>query len=238
MRSMLETGKDSILNTPLLYHIRRMRKEDIAQATQIDREAFPTMWPQVNFHHELANRMAHYVVAYKELEAIPEPAKAVPEKGFSRLASRVKQLFGADRVSVLDKVAAAHYIIGFMGIWMMADEAHIINIAIREQHRRRGIGELLLIVGIDLATKLKANMITLEVRASNVAAQKLYAKYGFIEVGVRRGYYSDNKEDALLMSTEYFTSASFQTRFQQLKEARLKKLGMTHYEADTVSISG
>lgn len=238
MRIMLAIKQDAVLNTPLSCHVRRMRKEDVVQVTQIDREAFPTMWPPVNFQHELDNRLAHYIVAYKEVAVVPEPVNSGIEKGILRLASRVKQLFGGSQVSVIDRVpAVANYVIGFIGIWMMADEAHIINLAVREQYRRQGVGELLLIAGIDFTTKLKASMMTLEVRPSNMAAQKLYTKYGFTEVGVRHGYYADNKEDALLMSTEFFTSASFQTRFQQLKEAHLKKLGMTHYEADAVSIS-
>lgn len=102
------------------------------------------------------------------------------------------------------------YIKGFAGLWMLVDEAHITNIAVREKHRRRGIGEGLLIGIIELAIELGAQLITLEVRASNSEAQKLYAKYGFVRVGLRRGYYTDNREDAVLMSIEDVKSAKVQ----------------------------
>ena len=106
----------------------------------------------------------------------------------------------------------------------MADEAHITNIAVRQKYQRRGLGELLIIATIDLAQELKASMMTLEVRASNTVAQSLYRKYGFVEVGVRRAYYVDNREDGIIMSTENITSESFQTRLRQLREALAIKL--------------
>ena len=108
----------------------------------------------------------------------------------------------------------------------MAGEAHIINLAVREIYRRQGIGELLLISIVDLAAELHAQIITLEVRVSNVAAQRLYSKDGFTQVGLRRGYYSDNREDGVVMSTENITLDSFQTRFQQLKQAHSRKWGL------------
>jgi ribosomal-protein-alanine N-acetyltransferase len=112
---------------------------------------------------------------------------------------------------------------GFAGFWIMTDEAHIISIATREIHRRQGIGELLLISVIDLAAELKARIITLEVRASNTTAQSLYHKYGFIQVGLRRGYYIDNHEDGILMLSEDINSAPFQEHLQQLKQAHFRK---------------
>jgi len=113
----------------------------------------------------------------------------------------------------------------FAGFWIMADEAHLINIAVRESYRRQGIGELLLISVIDLTTELNTSIITLEVRASNTAARSLYGKYGFTQVGLRRGYYIKDREDGVLMSSENITSASFQAHFQQLKQAHATKWG-------------
>ncbi|GAG07754.1 unnamed protein product, partial [marine sediment metagenome] len=60
----------------------------------------------------------------------------------------------------------------------------------------------------------------------NIAAQRLYSKYGFTQVGLRHGYYTDNREDGVLMSTENITLAPFQVRFQQLKQAHFKKWGI------------
>jgi len=209
----------------LTYSLRPMYKEDIAQVTGIDREAFPTQLPPPNYQHELQNQLARYIVACDDTKTVEEP-EVKPEKGLSRLVSRIKRWFNhnhspSNESSPSDK----EYIIGFAGIWVLTDEAHITNIAVRQQYQRRGIGELLLISTIDLAKELKASIMTLEVRASNIAAQNLYSKYGFIQVGIRRGYYLDNREDGVLMSTESITSAPFQTRLQQLKEALARKWG-------------
>jgi ribosomal-protein-alanine N-acetyltransferase len=114
------------------------------------------------------------------------------------------------------------YVLGFAGIWLLADEAHITNIAVREKRRRRGIGERLLIAIIELAIELGAKLITLEVRASNTDAQKLYARYGFVRVGRRRGYYTDNREDAVLMSIEDAPAAK--ARLEQLKQAHAETM--------------
>lgn len=131
------------------------------------------------------------------------------------------------------KNGLAHYIVacdeggnimGFAGIWMLVDEAHITNIAVREKHRRQGIGEELLIGIIELSIKLGAKLITLEVRASNAEAQKLYGKYGFVRVGLRRGYYTDNREDAVLMSIEDVKSNQVNKKLEQLKRAHSEEM--------------
>ena len=208
-------------------HVRLIHREDIDQVAGIDREAFPTMWPPVNYQHELQNPLAHYIVACHEERTVAESkVEVTPQKGLSQLKSRVRQWFSYGRFSG-NKMPPSdrQYISGFAGFWLMADEAHLINLAVRETHRHRGIGELLLIATIDLASQLNAHVITLEVRASNTAAVNLYGKYGFIQVGLRRAYYIENKEDAILMSTENITSASFQAHLQQLKQSHSRKWG-------------
>jgi ribosomal-protein-alanine N-acetyltransferase len=211
----------------LACYVRLMRKENLPQVTEIDREAFPTLWPPANYQRELDNQLAHYIVACDDLVESPEP-KATPQKGSSGLAAKLRQWFNHDRLSGNEPPASGRqYIFGFAGFWIMAGEAHITNIAVREQHRRQGIGELLLISLIDLAIELGACLITLEVRASNIAAQSLYSKYGFAQVGLRRGYYTDNREDGVLMTLEDITSAPVQAKLQQLKQAHTQKLSIT-----------
>ncbi len=122
------------------------------------------------------------------------------------------------------------YIIGLAGFWIMAGEAHIVNIAVQQTYRRRGIGELLLISLIGLAIEKGAQLITLEVRASNSTAQSLYYKYGFALKGIRRGYYSDNREDALIMTAEEIYSASFKERLELLRQEHSKKWGIALYQ--------
>lgn len=219
------------------YYVRLMRREDITQVSEIDREAFPTQWPP-NYQHELRNRMAHYVVVCDDEKTVDRPKLEAPSrKELNGLTSRLKRLFGNIRFFGSEPPSpSGHYIIGFAGFWILADEAHITSIAAREVYRGQGIGELLLISVIDLAADLRARIITLEVRASNTAAQSLYAKYGFNQVGVRGGYYVDrgfpvgNREDAVLMSTQDITIAEFQSQLQQLKQAHLRKLGIALFQ--------
>jgi ribosomal-protein-alanine N-acetyltransferase len=195
--------------------LRPMTQEDVPQVTEIDREAFPTMWPPANYQREMKNGLAHYIVAVDDDE---EKTKTIPEKGLAALLTRVRRLFGSE------PAPKGRHIIGFAGLWMLAGEAHITNIAVRAKHRRRGIGEDLLIGIIELAVRLEAHLITLEVRASNRDAQKLYAKYGFVRVGRRRGYYTDNREDAVLMTIEELKAAPARARLERLKQAHAKTM--------------
>lgn len=90
-------------------------------------------------------------------------------------------------------------IIGYGGMWTIVDEAHITNIAVRPAYRGRKLGERLLREMMKTAAFLGMRRMTLEVRVSNTIAQNLYAKFGFAPSGVRKRYYSDNNEDALIM---------------------------------------
>ena len=187
------------------YCVRPIRWEDIAQVTEIDLEAFPTMLPPTNYERELKNKIAHYIVAYDDHGAVGEPDAG-------------------------DVLPDRQYILGLAGFWIIVGEAHIINIAVRQPYSRQGIGGLLLISLIDLAIEKDAHLITLEVRASNSAAQSLYYKYGFTIKGIRRGYYSDNREDAITMTVEEIYSASFQERLNLWKKAHSKKWGIALYQ--------
>lgn len=90
-------------------------------------------------------------------------------------------------------------IVGYGGMWLIMDEAHITNIAIREKYRGRKFGERLVREMQRKAIFYGIQRMTLEVRPSNWIAQRLYEKMGFYSVGVRRRYYTDNNEDALIM---------------------------------------
>ncbi|MFL1676996.1 ribosomal protein S18-alanine N-acetyltransferase [Paenibacillus dendritiformis] len=93
-------------------------------------------------------------------------------------------------------------IIGYSGMWTVVDEAHITNIAVHPDFRGQKLGERLLREMVVQALAYGMEAMTLEVRVSNHIAQRLYAKFGFQGAGVRKGYYSDNKEDALIMWTD------------------------------------
>ncbi|WP_263621562.1 ribosomal protein S18-alanine N-acetyltransferase [Rossellomorea aquimaris] len=88
---------------------------------------------------------------------------------------------------------------GYCGVWLVVDEAHITNVAVLPDYRGKGIGEALMKRIMEIAREVGANVMTLEVRVSNKAAQGLYRKLGFQGGGIRKRYYSDNQEDALVM---------------------------------------
>ncbi len=110
-------------------------------------------------------------------------------------------------------------IVGYGGMWLMVDEAHITTFAIHPAWRRQRIGERLLLAFLDLATMRRASEATLEVRLSNLPARRLYEKYGFRPVGLRPRYYSDNGEDALIMTTEPLSDVRMRDRLARLRAA-------------------
>jgi [ribosomal protein S18]-alanine N-acetyltransferase len=90
-------------------------------------------------------------------------------------------------------------VIGYCGVWIVIDEAHITNIALLPEYRGRKLGEALLRKVIEVAIERGAKTMTLEVRMSNLIAQSLYRKLGFQGGAIRKRYYTDNQEDALVM---------------------------------------
>jgi len=90
-------------------------------------------------------------------------------------------------------------VVGYLDIWIVLDEAHITNIAVAPEHRRKGIGEKLMRHALEMAKSKGVRKVTLEVRQGNIPAQNLYRKFGFKLLGVRKEYYTDTGEDALIM---------------------------------------
>lgn len=94
-------------------------------------------------------------------------------------------------------------ILGYAGAWMIFEEAHITNIAVKESCRGQGIGMALAQALIQYAANLGVQYMTLEVRKSNLVAQGMYRKLGFEKLSIRKRYYPDNNEDALLMVLQH-----------------------------------
>ena len=105
------------------------------------------------------------------------------------------------RLEVLRQVETGG-VVAFCNYWLVADELHILNVAVHPDERRRGHAARLLEHILSEASRNKTRVVSLEVRLSNHAAQALYRKFGFREVGTRPRYYADNGEDALLMDRE------------------------------------
>ena len=119
-------------------------------------------------------------------------------------------------------------LVGYCGCWQIMEEAHITNVAVSPNFRRQNIGEALLISIIKSCYKEMVKYLTLEVRVSNTPAIKLYEKYGFKSLGVRKGYYQDNNEDALIMWTENIFYDKFKGIFEQNLENLSEKVGITY----------
>jgi [ribosomal protein S18]-alanine N-acetyltransferase len=96
---------------------------------------------------------------------------------------------------------AGERLVGFAGMWLMVDEAHVTTFGVHPEWRRQGIGRQLLLNLIELSVAIGARRMTLEVRASNHSAQALYQAFGFEVAGRRTRYYTDDGEDALVMTT-------------------------------------
>lgn len=198
------------------YSVDEMTMADLPRIVEIERLAYTTPWPPSAYRRELQeNRMAHYIVVRDALlkpldtNALPRDEQRKPFP-LSLLPMRMPQTMPPEAANI----------IGFCGLWHMINEAHITTIASHPDYRGKGIGELMLSSLIGIAYTVRARYVTLEVRVSNYVAQNLYRKYGFSQTGVRRRYYSDNHEDAYVMSTENIMTEPYQTRYAELR-ARL-----------------
>jgi [ribosomal protein S18]-alanine N-acetyltransferase len=222
---------------------RPMTTDDIAQVLEIERESFPTMWPPTAYKRELEqNRLAHYLVTVERNgEGASEPRSysgayghSVDHPGaFGRLFGELRHILGneEDERPLPPLEERTELITGVIGVWLLADEAHVVTIAVREGHRRQGIAELLLIHAIELARAKEQQLLTLECRVSNAPALALYDKYGFGKVGLRPRYYSDNHEDAYVLSLNSVLSRRFTERFQSLRAEHEERWGRFDLEA-------
>ena len=197
----------------LPYVVEPMRVEDIDEIMEIEREAFSAPWSASAYRHELlSNEMAHYYLVRRQ----HAPASAA---GGTRRSSRTlwRSLLRKREAAQVGPQPEMPPALAYGGFWIMVDEAHISTIATARPWRGRGIGELLLVGLLEHAQEFGAEKATLEVRVSNQVAQNLYRKYAFQVEGRRRRYYSDNGEDALIMTTPPMYAEAFQQSFEELK---------------------
>jgi ribosomal-protein-alanine N-acetyltransferase len=109
-------------------------------------------------------------------------------------------------------------IVGYAGAWVIMNEAHITTLAVDPAYQGRKIGERLLLAILDEAILQGASRATLEVRENNRAAQSLYRKYGFHEAAIRKNYYTDNGENALVMWADEIDTPRFRQRLRELRQ--------------------
>ena len=152
--------------------------------------------------------MSEPVIRFMRLKDVDAVA-AIEEATFARPWSRESFRQELTRNAVARYLVAEEdgQVLGYAGAWVILDESHITNIAVREDARGRGIGRRLTAGLMQILSNLGACYATLEVRVSNVRAQNLYKSLGFISVGKRKRYYEDNGEDAFLMVCEHLPEA-------------------------------
>ena len=209
-----------------------MEERDLGQAAEVEKDAFPTLFPPTSFRRELRNRIARYLVLSRSGESSDDdtglppfpdgPVEARNGPLFNRLMSGARQMWRGRNPSWQP---GDDLIAGFVGLWYMVDEAHVVSIGVRSEYRGFGLGELLLISAIEQAVEMESRVVTLEVRVSNYVAQNLYKKYKFTERGVRRGYYSDNREDALIMTTVPIRSDTYREILAELTASHEERWG-------------
>jgi ribosomal-protein-alanine N-acetyltransferase len=208
-----------------------MRLEHIPAVSAIEKLSFPQPWPQNAYRREITeNRMAHYIVARRLTDPSDQGSAAsattvAPPQSADLLARLGRLLRPPEQPRSAQLEQELRSIVGYAGIWVMTDEAHITTIASHPDVRGKGVGEFLLVALIHRGMEIGARWMTLEVRASNAVAQNLYRKYTFKEMGVRRRYYSDNGEDALVMWTDALDSESFQNAFDKNERKLAERLG-------------
>lgn len=152
--------------------------------------------------------MSDPVIRFMRLKDVDAVA-AIEQETFARPWSRESFRQELTRNAVARYLVAEEdgKILGYAGAWVILDESHITNIAVREEARGRGIGKKLTAQLLQILSNLGACYTTLEVRVSNLRAQNLYQGLGFVSVGKRKRYYEDNNEDAFLMVCEHLPEA-------------------------------
>src|SRR5262249_44556640 len=154
------------------------------------------------------NRMARYVVVRYEPGPGEPPPPLRPKEARRPFPLSLLPIPGERPASDETPVS----IVGYGGLWLMVDEAHVTSVAVHPPFRGRGLGELLMLALFDVSVRLGAHWVTLEVRVSNSVARSLYQKLGFKEAGIRARYYTDNNEDAVVMWSDDVRSAEFRER--------------------------
>ncbi|MDP9364358.1 MAG: ribosomal protein S18-alanine N-acetyltransferase [Chloroflexota bacterium] len=224
-----------------MYRIDPMTQEDVAEVGRVERRCFSNPWPVSAYRRELQAPQQNYYVVLRR--AAPEAADAAGPaangngrygeganghgpSGQRPVPRRTLLPLGLSRRGEGNGAArpGREPILGFAGMWVLYDEAHITTIGVEPGERGKGLGELLLVAMFDEAIRRGATWLTLEVRVSNEPAQALYRKYGFAVQGTRKRYYSDNNEDAHVMWSRSLQDPAYRSELAELRRALLVRL--------------
>ena len=232
-RSQMPMAPAHSTSREMPFAVRPLEERDIPQSSEIEREVFPTLFPYTSFRRELKNRAARYLIAWRcsdpVMEGLGGPSESKSQQPTDQgLMGRLLRNAGSLSFGRYRTRQPTQPLTGFIGTWYMTGEAHVVSVGVKSEYRGQGIGELLLISAIEQAAIRDAAVVTLEVRVSNHPAKSLYRKYGFIERGIRKSYYTDNREDAAIMTTEPIQHPPFEQGFQELVRQHEQRWGRSH----------
>ena len=204
------------------FVIEPMIQDDVVEVSQVERRCFSNPWPSSAYRRELRDPEHNYYVVVRWRPDGYTGATDERPRGGLHLLPFMRRAEPA-KVPVL----------GFGGMWIMFDEAHITTIGVDPGYRGQSLGEFLFARLLDEAIRRGARWVTLEVRVSNVGAQALYEKYGFTRQGLRKRYYSDNGEDAHIMWSPPLDEEPSRARLAALHERLGAKLARWQDAAPT-----
>ncbi|MDQ2653927.1 MAG: ribosomal protein S18-alanine N-acetyltransferase [Chloroflexota bacterium] len=199
-----------------LYRLDPMTFDDVPAVGRVERRCFPNPWPASAYRRELQDQKQNCYIVLRALA--PAGGDAHDETTQARSLPR-RSLLPLHLGRRHDHESMPAQVIGFAGMWQSFDEAHVTTIGVDPAYRGQSLGELLLLSMFDAALARGANWLTLEVRVTNEPAQALYRKYGFTVHGVRKRYYSDNNEDALIMWSRALSEPDVQAELENHRAA-------------------
>lgn len=153
----------------------------------------------------------------KDLDAVIDTECRIrPEHHWSRdsFAKEITNLYAVYRAGFNPE----DVLVGFYGFWQIIDEAHITTLSVNPDFRRQKVATMLLLDMVDICYSKKVKYITLEVRESNFPAISLYEKFGFTSIGIRKNYYQDNSENAVIMFTENIWYDKFKKNLENIRQ--------------------
>lgn len=210
------------------YYLEPMQLDDVAEVSQVERRCFSNPWPSSAYRRELRNPGQNYYIVARWRDPREPVAPRTEERGRPALSL-------LPFVRRPEPAGNKRPVLGFGGMWVLLDEAHITTIGVVPEQRGRSLGEYLFLDLIDEARRRQAHWVTLEVRVSNAGAQALYEKYGFTRQGLRKRYYSDNGEDAHIMWSPSLTDPATLARYERLREVLAAKLARWHDSLETLT---
>ena len=229
-------GRASANTGEPVYRFDIMTQADVPDVSRVEKRCFANPWPASAYRRELQNPAQNYYVVLRELlgGALAGPELKTELRGADAGEDEKMRRAPVPRRSLLPIGRSRQQegngpepssLIGFAGMWLAFDEAHVTTIGVDPDQRGLGLGELLLLCMFDEAVARGANWLTLEVRVTNAAAQALYRKYGFTAHGTRKRYYSDNNEDALIMWSPALGEPQYRADVESRRTSLSRRLG-------------